>query len=298
MPDSQIISAGTASVPESYTVPANQEILIKTVSAQINGSGAGGNFVPVLEIDNGGAAGPWQFPLDTTITAGASVDVTWFPGGRVTGAVAGGGIQFDTDNVGGYLQVEATGTVAQSFSQPTGDGYEDATNFSQAFNSASGTVFACPASATNGAVLMETSYLSGGPYVNIHAGDAVAYMVGAPAPTVAVGFQGEADVDSGDAIGLKGIGAAGLALAVGVDSSGQITDSSATSADTAIGVRGLADAVGTGNAVGLQGQVTNSGTGAKTAILALDHTGAPIFEVRDDGSIHGLASVGAITWDL
>jgi hypothetical protein len=29
-----------------------------------------------------------------------------------------------------------------------------------------------------------------------------------------------------------------------------------------------------------------------------DPSGLPIFEVREDGTIHGLASVGAITWDL
>ena len=29
-----------------------------------------------------------------------------------------------------------------------------------------------------------------------------------------------------------------------------------------------------------------------------DHLGASLFEVREDGSVHGLASVGAITWDL
>lgn len=34
------------------------------------------------------------------------------------------------------------------------------------------------------------------------------------------------------------------------------------------------------------------------ACVISDHLGNPIFEVRDDGSIHGRAAVGAITWDL
>jgi hypothetical protein len=38
------------------------------------------------------------------------------------------------------------------------------------------------------------------------------------------------------------------------------------------------------------------GTGQRVQVK--DSSNAPIFEVRDDGTIHGLASVGAITWDL
>lgn len=33
-------------------------------------------------------------------------------------------------------------------------------------------------------------------------------------------------------------------------------------------------------------------------VFVRNHLSASIFEVREDGSIHGLASVGAITWDL
>jgi hypothetical protein len=79
VPDVQILSSGLADVPESYTVPALQEIILKMVSAQIDGTNASGDFVPTLEIDNGSASGPWIFPLSSTITAGGSVDVTWFP---------------------------------------------------------------------------------------------------------------------------------------------------------------------------------------------------------------------------
>jgi hypothetical protein len=49
-------------------------------------------------------------------------------------------------------------------------------------------------------------------------------------------------------------------------------------------------------------------SGSKTIYLDLsavgsqvkvrNHSLAPIFEIREDGSVHGLASVGAITWDL
>jgi hypothetical protein len=38
--------------------------------------------------------------------------------------------------------------------------------------------------------------------------------------------------------------------------------------------------------------------GLGVMVQVLNHLSAPIFEVREDGTIHGLASVGAITWDL
>jgi hypothetical protein len=37
---------------------------------------------------------------------------------------------------------------------------------------------------------------------------------------------------------------------------------------------------------------------AGTMFTVLDHLGSPLFEVRENGSIHGRAAVGAITWDL
>lgn len=57
---------------------------------------------------------------------------------------------------------------------------------------------------------------------------------------------------------------------------------------------------------GQNGNYIDIGAGVKVKLTVgtgsvcqfLDGSGNPVFEVHEDGSIHGLASVGAITWDL
>ena len=97
MPD-QVITPSNAG---SYQVPANSELQPKLAFATFDGSGAAGDFVPVLRFraKNGKLLGQ---ATGDTVTAGASVDHTWFRGLSKPGKT---GIQFDTDNEGGYLEV-------------------------------------------------------------------------------------------------------------------------------------------------------------------------------------------------
>jgi hypothetical protein len=81
VPDDQILAAGSASVPEAYTVPPLQEILVKFVSCTLDGTGASGDFLPMLSIIPPGGIGAGECPMLTTVAAGESAEVTWFPGG-------------------------------------------------------------------------------------------------------------------------------------------------------------------------------------------------------------------------
>ena len=84
MADVALLDNETAATPTGYTVPGAQEIILKSVTATFDGTGAGGSFVPTLEIlaPNGSVLA--ACPVASSVAAGASADVSWFP--RVGGA--------------------------------------------------------------------------------------------------------------------------------------------------------------------------------------------------------------------
>lgn len=71
---------GPVAVPLDYTVPNGTEIVPVVVTATFNGASAAGPFEPVLELiaPNGLVVG--RFPTCTSIAAGGSASVSWFPG--------------------------------------------------------------------------------------------------------------------------------------------------------------------------------------------------------------------------
>lgn len=79
MADSQFNPLGSVTAPADWTLPASLNLLLKNVYASFDGTGAGGSFVPCLQIvsDSGHTVG--TYPCATTVAAGASADVTWFP---------------------------------------------------------------------------------------------------------------------------------------------------------------------------------------------------------------------------
>ena len=80
MPDVSIVNSTVTSAPTDYTVPGTQELLVKAVRASIDGSGAGSAFLPALQlIDPAGHVMWTAVDTSTTIAAGASADVSWFP---------------------------------------------------------------------------------------------------------------------------------------------------------------------------------------------------------------------------
>ena len=89
MADVTLAVAAVQNTPLDYAVPGAAELLVKMLSASYNGAGAAGSFVPAVQVIIGGTLVAGTFPLGTTLAAGASADVSWFP--RSGGVASSGG---------------------------------------------------------------------------------------------------------------------------------------------------------------------------------------------------------------
>lgn len=74
----------------------------------MDGTGAGVAWFPCLQIVDPGGNVMSESIAASSVAAGASADVTWFPHIAAVAAAGGSGIQYDTHNVGDWLEVEAT----------------------------------------------------------------------------------------------------------------------------------------------------------------------------------------------
>lgn len=77
--DIQIQVAGTAPVPLDYRIPGNGQLRPKAINATYDGSGAAGAFLPTIEIVSDGGVVVARCPA-SSVAAGASAEVSWFPG--------------------------------------------------------------------------------------------------------------------------------------------------------------------------------------------------------------------------
>lgn len=78
--DQQVLVTGAASAPASFRIPGNGQIQPKAVFASYDGTGAAGDFVPALKIISDGGETVGIYPTESPVVAGASADVSWFPG--------------------------------------------------------------------------------------------------------------------------------------------------------------------------------------------------------------------------
>lgn len=104
--DQQVLVTGTASAPTHFTIPGNGQIQPKTIFANFNGSGAAGSFVPTLKIVSDGGETVGIYPLATSIAAGGSANVSWFPLGA-----RGAGTSNQT-LIGAKIQATQTQSIA------------------------------------------------------------------------------------------------------------------------------------------------------------------------------------------
>lgn len=228
---------------------------------------------------------------------------------KIAGGMGGGGIQFSgaaaygDDNVGGGLQVEATGFVGGEFSEPAGVTFGDsATNYSEAFNAANGSLFTASPSLNPvvspgiAAVTVEHGAAAGSSAYGLQVtADTTALSTGGGYAAKAAIF--EADADDGLAVSLASGASSQTGHAVGViaTGAGNAAGSSSAGVQASASVNG-----GSGDVVGVTSRVaiTGGGTGRKIAYEGKNQAGAVIFEVRDDGSIHGLTGAGPVVFDL
>ena len=110
--------AGPHNAPFDIPIAADQILKVVTGFAHWDGSGASGDFLPALSFyAANGTLLSRVFP-STTVTAGASADVSYapFPGGIGNSSPSGSGIDFDQANVGGYLDIAVTDFAAPNLS--------------------------------------------------------------------------------------------------------------------------------------------------------------------------------------
>lgn len=155
MPGPVIIEPqNTGDAPLSYQLAAGQTLEVLAVAAEFDGTNAAGSFVPAVGFYAADGRRLARCPAPTTVTAGDSSEVSFFPfappassggGGGITeiestdgsitvtnpigptvdltGAGGGSGIQFGVTNSGSFLDVETnTGTILlQDFSGGTSE---------------------------------------------------------------------------------------------------------------------------------------------------------------------------------
>jgi hypothetical protein len=80
MADVAIVAPGVSAAPLSYAIPGLQEIIVKTLSASFDGTAAAVSWKPAITLIAPTGREVGTYPLDTTLAAGASADVCWFPG--------------------------------------------------------------------------------------------------------------------------------------------------------------------------------------------------------------------------
>jgi hypothetical protein len=84
MADVALLAPAVTTAPEGYQVPGAQEIIVKAITASYDGTGAGGSFVPTLQIVAPNGTVVANCPLGSTLAAGASADISWFPDGGLS----------------------------------------------------------------------------------------------------------------------------------------------------------------------------------------------------------------------
>ena len=78
--DQQVLVVGQASAPASFTIPGNGQITPRAVYAHFDGTGAAGTFTPALKVISDGGKLVGIYPTCNPVAAGASAEVSWFPG--------------------------------------------------------------------------------------------------------------------------------------------------------------------------------------------------------------------------
>jgi hypothetical protein len=91
--DSALLVAGSGAAPLSYEVPNAQEIVTLAARAVVDGSGAASAFLPVVQIISDGGIVLAEAFTDASVAAGASAQVSWFPGVAAAAAASSSAVE-------------------------------------------------------------------------------------------------------------------------------------------------------------------------------------------------------------
>lgn len=117
MSDVSIVNNTVTAAPKDYKLSGAQDLKTKAVRAQIDGSGAAGQYVPALQMLDPAGNVMWTAVANTTVTTGGSVNVTWFPGVSAagSGASASGAwtqvFHFDVPPTGAPTTIDTVGST-------------------------------------------------------------------------------------------------------------------------------------------------------------------------------------------
>lgn len=113
MADVPEFKSDVATVPDDYRLSSGPDFLLKTVTANINGSAAAGAYLPALQVLTPSGAVAWTAVPDVAVPAGASVLVSWFRG-------VGEGDQGGASSAGGSIDSITSPTSSIAVGAPTG----------------------------------------------------------------------------------------------------------------------------------------------------------------------------------
>lgn len=158
-PDVLVSVPGSSAAPLTYQVAQQQEILLKAAAASFDGSAAGSAWLPCLRIIAPGGQVVGQYITGSSVAAGSSADVSFFPNAQTAAASTGGSLDIEhnaasvgtepaldfedsgsltwtvTDVAG--TRVTVSGTVAGATDQPFAIAYRSGFNIPTAAGGAS-----------------------------------------------------------------------------------------------------------------------------------------------------------------
>jgi hypothetical protein len=79
MADVQVRPIGTESCPADAVIPQSSEWIVKAVYASFDGTGAAGDFKPLVRVKSDAGLIVAESAQDTTVAAAGSADCSWFP---------------------------------------------------------------------------------------------------------------------------------------------------------------------------------------------------------------------------
>lgn len=116
MPDISIHDPSVASAPKAYTITGSLEVVIKSVTGSFDGTSAAGSWVPAVQVVDPSGFVIGTFPAGQTLAAGASADVSWFPGiGAGTTSSGTRTLNVVIDEGGALIQTGVRGDVEIGF---------------------------------------------------------------------------------------------------------------------------------------------------------------------------------------
>jgi hypothetical protein len=272
----------------TFTIPPGVEFNVESVLAEVDTSAAGSTIGELSIADQSGAVIATK-RQSTPIPGGSSGSETWAL--RLdddTAGSGGSGWQYNIDNTGGWGLLETVGNPTLPTSQPSSFTFGDSpSSYSFAVNSDDGTVFTNNPGTFSHVVTIE----AGG---NGTLGG-TALFIQTDASAGASGTTGILEDINGGSGNTTGVAvAAGSASGTIQGVSSQVDQTSGGATLPAYAVNALATSNGSGDTIGVRCMGHALGGALACALQCVDHTGKPIFEVRDDGSVHILLGTAII----